>query len=303
MAVQNLPFPLTFACQIWQNQEQRAPFIFSISLHFALFIALFIPTNFFSFQRPLPEVYTVDLIDLSEPEVEPETEPPVTKVTPPPKPRPKPKVQKLSTTPPLSSRVMPKPPTEIKIIRPRAAKKIMRHKRDSTSILAGLARMQTHEKLDKELKEAEAKAETENKKAMEMMAQAIMTRPSRETTAPVDNQATTVRSTSKPTQGRGISATNAMQIYSAAVRLQISENWVLPEGQQWDETLLTVLIVKIREDGIVLSHTFKKRSGNIQFDKFVSQTLEKASPLPMLPVELAEENYSLRLNFYPRGLQ
>lgn len=289
--------------KFWQDPHQRGPLLFSLGLHLTFIIALLLPTDLFTLQHRLPEIYTVNLIDLPQPTLEPQ--PTKTASTPPPSlPKTKASPQVISSTPLLSSRVMPTLPSEIKIIRPRASKKIMRHKRDSRSILAAYARIKAQEAVTKELASAQAQAETEKQKALEMMAQAILTRqgPSPPSTPPLTTTDPTASSnTGQP--GAGVTTNNALRIYKAAVNQQISSQWILPEGQQWQPTLQAVVIVKINKDGIVLSQDFVKRSGNTQFDKFVSQALEKASPLPRLPTELADKDYALRLTFFPRGLQ
>ena len=282
---------------LWHNEQTRKPLLFSSGLHLFIVLLLLFPADLFQRQR-LPEIYTVDLVDLSQPLEEPEPEPESRpEPAPTPKPQVKPKEEAVSTAPILSSRAMPKPPTEIKIIRPRAEKKIMRHKRDSTAVLAAFARIKEQEKLQQELAEAEAKAEQEEKRAMENMAQAIMARATPETSSPTPSKASNSQSSGR---GIGVHTEDVLRFYTVRVYNTIKPYWELPEGQQWPEDLLAVLIVKIREDGQLLSHRFERHSGNSQFDKLVVRTLEKAGNLPPLPPELAANNYSLRLNFMPK---
>ena len=289
---------------LWHNRQRRAPLLFSLALHLGLFLCLLIPSDFFHWQHRLPDVYTVDLIEIEPPAEQPqevEEKPP----PPPPIAKPKEETTSLSTTPLLSSRVMPAPPEQIRILRPRASKKVMRHKRDSTPVLDAYARIRAKEKMEQELAEAQARAEQEKQKALELMAQAILARkaPTRATTQAGTTTTTDPSPDTSTPSGAGISSSNALRIYKAAVSQQIASQWVLPEGQQWPPSLKAVVVVKINRDGIILSQKFATRSGNGQFDKFVRQAMEKASPLPRLPAELAEDNYALRLTFFPRGLQ
>lgn len=84
------------------------------------------------------------------------------------------------------------------------------------------------------------------------------------------------------------------------VARHIGSHWSLPEGQVWHKDLRAEVIVEIRQDGIVTQKSFEKPSASAQFDKFVMQTIEEASPLPPVPQEIPLA--PLRLRFYPEGM-
>ena len=100
---------------------------------------------------------------------------------------------------------------------------------------------------------------------------------------------------------QGIAATTALRKYKAMVAVHIGRFWSLPEGQTWAKDLYASVIVKVRADGIVTSAELEEHSSNGQFDKYVMQTIEQASPLPPFPEEV--QNAPLRLHFYPEGMR
>ncbi|MEN8139686.1 MAG: cell envelope integrity protein TolA [Thermodesulfobacteriota bacterium] len=270
----------------------------SAAFHILIFATLLLDLDIFSWRRSLPEVYQVDLVEMSEAEEESpqEEESPPPEVEPPPPPPPPPEAQ--SSAPLLSSRVMPKSPDEIPIIRPRASKKTL--SRDVRQVMDAFARIREREELQRQQEEAEERLKEAEEKAMTSMAQAIMARQIRQQ---VTGNSPPAGPTSRQGSTAGVSSSSALRIYKAAVHEQIRQHWVLPQGQEWDPRLKTVLVVRINENGALLSHTFDRRSGNPQFDRFVSRALEKSAPLPPLPADLAEGDYALRLTFFPKGLE
>ncbi|MEW6615271.1 MAG: TonB family protein [Thermodesulfobacteriota bacterium] len=76
------------------------------------------------------------------------------------------------------------------------------------------------------------------------------------------------------------------KIYYTIIWGKIKESWVLPEGLiKNKEGLEAVISFKILRDGEIKDIKFEKTSGNAYFDKSVLRAVEKANPLPSLPVE------------------
>lgn len=297
----------TIFSTFWRNPQLRNPLLFSLGVHVFITGIIFFPTSFFQRNRT-PEIYSVELIDLSEPMQEPET--PV-QSPPPPKVQPTPVVEPaVSTQPVLSTRTIPQVPTEIKIIRPRAVKKDLRKDRppiDQSMVLAALQRLQSQEKEQQaqvELDRANEAVEQAKEEMLQTLRNSILTRPSQTTSKQVvASRSTPDLNATGSTPQTGQVANTVLLQYIATVNNHIGQHWRLPEGQKWDESLRATVIVKIRADGIVTSAKFEQQSTSRQFDKFVDETIEKASPLPPVPSEIANKDYALRLHFYPKGLQ
>lgn len=285
------------------NTNVRNPLLFTIGIHLTITIIIFLPTSFFHIS-PTPEIYSVELIDLNEPQFKPE---PVKDTTPHPVSKPKPAEPAISTKPVLSTRNIPLTPTEIKILRPRKIKKDLRKDRppiDQTMVLAALQRLKKQEqeqRAKEELKQASEAVEKANEEVLQALRESILSRQ------PVTTSNINTSTESNPTaQGNnspqsGQRAHSVLTQYIATIGHHIGQYWRLPEGQKWDTTLKATVVVKIKPDGIVTSANLHESSGSRQFDRFVIETIEKASPLPPIPAEL--DYRPLKLHFYPAGLQ
>ncbi len=280
----------------WQNSSIRNPLLFSVGIHLLITFIVLFPTSLFHFNKA-PEIYSVELIDLSEPQIESE---PVIETPPPPLAKPKPIIKEtVSTKPILSTRNIPQTPTTIKILRPRKVKKDLRIDRppiDQTMVLAALQKMKHQEKEEQaqlELDKANEAVEIANKEAMQALRESILRRQ--------PNITRPSSSSNNGLQAGGQRANTVLTQYIATIGHHISGYWRLPEGQKWDSKLKTTLIVNIKDDGIVISSKILSASKSKQFDKFVIETIEKSSPLPPIPSEIT--NKPLKLHFFPQGLQ
>ena len=285
----------------WADQALKKPLFFSVGLHLAIALIVFMPTSLFH-QSPPPIVYSVQLIDLSDPLPAPKLQP----VAPPEQVAPKiiPKEPAVSTKPILSTRNIPKTPSEIKILRPRKIKRDLRKDKppiDQSMVFAALERMRKQEQIlaKQELELAEEEVKKANDDALQALRSSILSRQP----DPYDASSVTQNQQGSPASGlqQGQRANTILSQYTATMGQHIGEFWRLPEGQKWATNLNTIVIVKIKDDGIVISSKIDVASKSKQFDRFVIETIEKASPLPPIPDELP--NTPLKLHFYPQGLQ
>ena len=289
----------------WQNTPIRNPLLFSLGIHLFITLIIFLPTSFFHIS-PAPEIYSVELIDLNEPQAKPEpvAQPEPTSIT-----KSKPVIEPaLSTKPVLSTRNIPQTPTEIKILRPRKIKKDLRKDQppiDQTMILAALQRLKKQEqeqRAQKELDQANEAVQQANEEAMQALRTSILARRPSTSSSNTNPQTSSIQTeTGNSSSQAGQRAHSILSQYTATIGHHIGQYWRLPEGQKWDTTLNATVIVKIKPDGIVTSAKLYESSSSKQFDKFVIETIETASPLPPIPPEL--DNKPLKLHFYPAGLQ
>ncbi len=290
--------PQEYFSSRWEDDKWRKPFLFSVGIHLAILVIALLPSSLFHLSRSVPEVYKVDLFDLDElPAPSPQDfkqSPPeeVAALT----------EQTRTLEPVLSTRTIPTAPTEIKLLRPRALKKDVRlPPMDPTMVLAALNRIEQQEK-----------AVEEKEKALEAIRKSILTRETAKSSASQDDGTARIPETpsspdSRPNvgyagpPGSGQSANTALKKYKALVAQHIGKFWSLPEGQVWDKDLRARVIIKVRADGIVTSTELETPSDSGQFDKFVMQTIDQASPLPPFPTEIPR--LPLRINFYPGGME
>jgi TonB family protein len=73
-----------------------------------------------------------------------------------------------------------------------------------------------------------------------------------------------------------------LDAYNGKARAHLQKNWNVP-GWMLASNLSSRVLVKIAPDGRVISKNFLKRSGNSEFDMYISKAIEAADPLPPPP--------------------
>lgn len=192
--------------------------------------------------------------------------------------------------------ITPKEPGKVVSLRPVKAKKSVAEERkeskaDETRLERAMHRLETKAS---QIKAAE-RAEKEVANAMERIRQSIHT--SRPTTpAPVKSSAgigsstatATGTGTSSSTGTSGAQTALAKQQYYASVIMHLSRFWSLPETD-WSDDLVAIAIIWLEPTGKLIKTAFERQSDNDLFNRFVSQTIDKANPFPPVPDELQKE--------------
>jgi colicin import membrane protein len=94
-----------------------------------------------------------------------------------------------------------------------------------------------------------------------------------------------------------------MRAYYAMIWSRIKGKWALPQGILPGEVLETVIDVTILRSGAVTQVNFEKRSGNRYFDESAMKAIQKASPLPPLPVWSRENSLGVGIRFHSSELK
>jgi colicin import membrane protein len=106
------------------------------------------------------------------------------------------------------------------------------------------------------------------------------------------------------TGGTGASGIQPIDFYRSLVPNHIENNWVFNEQLVGGRTdLVSVIVIKIMQNGEISDIWFEKKSGNSYFDDSVYKAVKKSNPLPPLPKEYTRPYYELGLIFTPKGLK
>ena len=287
------------------NSDWKMPFNFALALHIiVLGGAVFMPHIFKN--KPLyPDIYTVDLINVSEPA--PEALPPAPKPETQPKVEPK---QETQTPPPVTKKAVSiteeKPVVEKPAaIEPVSIKPLKQKKVYKKAIEDLAAQQRALEKIRQqrilEAQEAERRAQEAAKiAANEAVSQ--LKEMLRETTA-IENTTTAERSPAVSNQAPKRSTNVVERQYYASVFNALQPHWKLPAYKTWDPDLSATIIIHISKNGEIRRKYFENKSGDRLFDQFVLKALKDGAPLPPIPAALNTDELELGLKFTVNSIQ
>ncbi|MBW2658995.1 MAG: TonB C-terminal domain-containing protein [Deltaproteobacteria bacterium] len=116
----------------------------------------------------------------------------------------------------------------------------------------------------------------------------------------------TVRTPSNGGAGGGKSVGGSSNLiearYLAAINGQLQQFWSLPEYMQKNPNLTAVVVITISKNGKIANMFFEDKSGDRMFDQFVSKTIKAASPFPPIPPAMKKQRYEIGLKFKPGGI-
>ncbi|MBI5602986.1 MAG: TonB family protein [Deltaproteobacteria bacterium] len=92
------------------------------------------------------------------------------------------------------------------------------------------------------------------------------------------------------------------QLFHAALRSRIKNNWGLPEGLLKRNDISAELMVRIGRTGRIEDFRFERKSGIEAFDQEVLRTLKKSDPLPPIPAGYPKNSYEVILTFHSKEL-
>jgi len=286
--------------------------VVSVALHLTLVLAFVIAPKIRPSRRlSLPPAISVRMVslpgpaakttkgNLPSPPAEKKTEDKIeAKKVPPPKPEPKKKVP------------VPKPEIEVPKPEPKKAVSISQEKpkKKKYKPKASLKKKtykpeqsvkKTIDRLEKKVKESDSR---QVKKAIDRIRkQVAKTGPVDQLKRKMDGQGT---GTGANGYGVGRRAIEMMDIYRAEIPYRIQENWAFSSQLAGNTgNLEAVLVVKIMPSGEITDIWFEKRSGNRYLDESAYKAVQKASPLPPLPLGYRRPFYNLGLIFTPEGVK
>jgi colicin import membrane protein len=91
-----------------------------------------------------------------------------------------------------------------------------------------------------------------------------------------------------------------MQKYHMDVMEKIKEVWRMPAASKKDWE--TIMVIKIRRDGVVVDISPEKTSGNRLYDESIRRAIKAAEPLPRIPASIREDSLELGFRFRPENM-
>ena len=276
------------------ENEWKLPFNLAIGFHVLFFLAVLYLPELFSAKPKFADIYTVSLISIPEPVVQPEPvqeDVPVQPIKPPPV-----TAKKIA---PIAEPVKPEPAPQRAIsIKPLKKKKIKKIKKDTNDLRAKELERKRRQKLAEALR-AEELAEEQARIAQQELERErnLIKQPQKAATKPA------VKKTAASGKRIGGSSNLIEGQYHAAIFARLHQFWSLPEYMQKKPDLEAVVVITISKNGQIANMFFEKRSGNRVFDQFVSKTIESANPLPAIPAAMRKQRYEIGLRFKPGSIR
>lgn len=275
------------------DQEWKLPLALAIAVHVVVLGLGLASPVLFDRQPTLPEIQTVDLVNAVEPgpshvrRMAPVVIKPAHKIKAVAK-----KAPPAMKPPPAKARAVSERP-----LPSRTAKDLAKLRKIRLSLAAQQAR--EAEQLAKE-KVNDAVANIRDLLHEENTAASVPAAPQPMPAAKPVGSAAQTAAPGVPADGSsGAVAQKALRRYLAAVHDRIHQHWSLPDLQSWDDSLETVVVIKVRKDGTIIDSFFEKRSNNIYFNQYVQETIREANPLPPFPPDLKKEQLEIGLRFRP----
>ncbi|MCK5404471.1 MAG: TonB C-terminal domain-containing protein [Desulfobulbaceae bacterium] len=271
------------------DNHWKAPLGLAVAVHITTLVLALLSPSLFHRSR-MPEVYTVNLFNVTEPAPAPPApaKPPAEKSV----------VQKPATP---QKAVQPAAPRKVISLKPlktkRIKKKIVQEKKFDDSLL------------NRALNRVEAKVEV--KKAREDAADLVSNAVDKLRESLVTEQrlsAVTSAASTSSIQATGTGGDTSAELsavqkqYYASIVIHIQAFWNLPALQSWDDSLEGIVVLKLRRDGFVKKSFFEAKSKNIYFNRFVEKTIAEASPLPPFPEGIRDLEMEVGFRFRPKGI-
>lgn len=289
----------------WSETEWHVPFALALAVH-VLAVILLIVSPYLQSSKPVLDVQTVNLINASE--IKPAPAPKkIAKPAAPPQPVP---VKKKASPPPVSTAPAPttvKPPVTLRPLK----SKSRTEETDQAVKQAILDRKLRQVRAALEKEQAEKTVRKEVNTALERIRQSYASAGSEPSALPqpAPPSPTPAETTTSGSSGSGsVEVSEAKKRYYAAIQMELSRYWTLPESHDWKESLEVVAVLWFKQDGTIVKRVFEQESKNDYFNRFVRLTLQKVDKVPPIPLDLPSEEADqiirdgLGFRFHPSGI-
>jgi len=286
------------------NNDWKMPFNLALTLHVVVLLGAVIMPHLFDNKPLYPDIYTVDLINVTEPLQE--TPAPAAK----PKIQPKVEPKQQLPTPPLPEKTVSLAEEQLAVekpaeIEPVSIKPLKQKKVYKDVVEDRQAQQRALEKIRQqrllEAQEAEKRAQEAAKIAANEAVNQLKDML-RETTA-IENSQTADQSPAVSSQLPKRSTNVIERQYYASIFNALQPHWKLPAYKTWDPDLSATIIIHISKNGEITRRYFESKSGDRVFDQFVLKALKNGAPLPLIPSALNKNELELGLKFTVNSIQ
>lgn len=258
----------------------------AVAVHLGTFLIGIFSPYLLNRSPQLPEIYTVNLVAVTDPAGRQAPRPRAIRKIEPPAQKKAAKAPPTLKTPPPAAAAPPKAAISTRPIRRKTHQ-------DQKAVDSLRQQLQARQQAEK--------AEEEAQKALNTAISALRQTLHSEPRATIDINAESNRLEVSGSAGGQVVA-EAKRQYFAAVYERIKEHFILPDLKTWKPNLQSVLVIEVRRDGIVVKSSFEQKSDNIFFNQAVEKALSEAAPLPPFPQQLKESRLEFGLRFRPGDL-
>lgn len=275
------------------------PLNLAIGFHLVIALSVLVLPDLFKPRAKFEDIYTVDLVNISEPVIE-QSAPPAPAPEPVAQPEPQVSEKAVAIADPVQQpvpQVKEVDPVSLKPSKRKIKKKVKDPQIDRQKELERLKRQRLAEAVRAEQIAAEqARIAAEEAERQRKIAQAELNQ--------IRNQ---VRTAPAPRPSGGQRSANTLNViesqYALAVKGKLMQVWALPEFKQFDDSLKAKYVIKISQNGTVVDQFFEQRSTDPTFDQFVKRAVIDASPFPPFPPAIKDSNLEFELRFSPSDIQ
>ena len=285
------------------ENQWKFPFNLAVGIHLLFIAAAIYLPGFFHKKPRFADIYTVSLINITEPAPQQSSQPKATRQETAEKPARLVPIKNKKTAPiadqPETAKTTPVKAISIKPLKKKKIKKV--HKtvaKPDNSRSKQLARKR-REKLADAIKNEEIAKQIarEAEEALERERNLIKKTAAGSSSNRIQSNKGTGGKTSVGGSSNLIEAR-----YQAAIYGRLQQFWSLPEYMQKNPELAAVVVITINKNGKIANMFFEDKSGDRMFDQFVSKTIEAANPLPPIPPAMKKQRYEIGLIFKPGGI-
>jgi colicin import membrane protein len=252
----------------FKERAFKGSFFVSIGIHVVILVAAGSMTLFRMSGTTYSPSYSVDLVSL-----------------------PSPKPAKVAKPAPAEVKTQPTPTVEKKVPKPAESsppeKILEKLKPSGGDEAARLERRQKIEDLEMEALRLYESYTTEEDVSTGESAQ------------PAETDVDAPAVTSTPTGGNAAPSNIRFRAYYDRIWAKIRSSWILPKGVTSQDSLVTVVGIRIGVNGEIEQSWIEESSGNEYYDQSALRAIRKANPLPSLPDDISDTSLEVGINFRP----
>ncbi len=272
---------LLFRLPLLRDPDTRGPLGLSLGLHLAVLLFIILggiwPSGRATIYAP---VYTVDLVTLPGSSGS----------------GPAPSPEKAAPAPPTAA---PAPPQETKkIVRPDAVVLPVKASSPDREEIGAADEAALRKKKREELEKAITQ-QTSRLAAEKYAARAVTIPPKVFVLAPAGGKAGPAGTAGASGKASGVDI--ILQAWYDRVWERVRACWVLPEGVNTSNPLLTKIGIRVAPSGRLEDLWVEEGSGNIYYDQSALRAVKKSDPLPPLPPEHGGASLEVGINFRPQS--